>query len=127
MVSPAWPDAGVLLPAVRDRVASGVGVGPGSTAVVGSGGICEAADGVPMGAAVAVAVGSESSESLIGVARGSVGTQAIAITAAKTDAAIAFCVRPGIFMDEACNLPEQIWGIRATYSLTLMTPYGTGP
>lgn len=119
MVSPAWPDAGVLMPAVRDRVAPGVGVGPGSPAGVGSDGICGSADGVPMGAVVAVGVGSGFSESLIGVPRGSVGTQANVITAAKTEAATAKCVRPGDFMDEACYPPEQILAI---YSLTRITP-----
>ena len=112
MVSPVWPDAGVLSPAVRDRVAPGVGVGW----------ICESANRVPMGAAVAVGVGSESSDSLEGVPRLSAGTQVAVITAAKTEAATANRVRPSVFMDEGCYLQKQIWVIWANYSLTLMTP-----
>ena len=78
--------------------------------------------GVIVAVAAAVGVGSESSESLIGVPRLSVGMQAEVIAAVKTRAANASCVRPSIFMDEGCYLQKQIWVIWANYSLTLMTP-----
>ena len=103
-------------------MALGVGPGPGATVAVGSGWICESADGVLVGAMVAVEVGSESSESLIGVPRLSAGTQVAVIAAVKTRAATANCVTPTIFMNEACYLQKQIWVIWANYSLTLMTP-----